>query len=54
MVTEESMSPRPTILFYGDNLIILREHIPSESVILVYLDQPFNSDRDVQEVGEQS
>jgi 16S rRNA G966 N2-methylase RsmD len=32
-------------LFYGDNLIILREHIPSESVDLIYLDPPFNSNR---------
>jgi site-specific DNA-methyltransferase (adenine-specific) len=32
-------------LFYGDNLIILREHIPSESVDLIYLDPPFNSSR---------
>jgi site-specific DNA-methyltransferase (adenine-specific) len=30
-------------LFYGDNLGVLREHIPSESVDLVYLDPPFNS-----------
>lgn len=33
------------ILFYGDNLPILREHIPDESVDLVYLDPPFNSNR---------
>src|SRR5437667_11465023 len=32
-------------LFYGDNLIILREHIPSDSVDLIYLDPPFNSSR---------
>ena len=32
-------------LFYGDNLPILREHIPDESVDLVYLDPPFNSNR---------
>jgi site-specific DNA-methyltransferase (adenine-specific) len=32
-------------LFYGDNLFILREHIPSESIDLVYLDPPFNSSR---------
>jgi adenine specific DNA methylase Mod len=32
-------------LFYGDNLIILREHIPSEGVDLIYLDPPFNSSR---------
>ena len=32
-------------LFYGDNLPILREHIPDESVDLIYLDPPFNSQR---------
>lgn len=32
-------------LFYGDNLPILREHLPDESVDLVYLDPPFNSQR---------
>jgi 16S rRNA G966 N2-methylase RsmD len=32
-------------LYYGDNLSILREHIPDESVDLVYLDPPFNSNR---------
>lgn len=32
-------------LFYGDNLNILREHIPDESVDLIYLDPPFNSNR---------
>lgn len=30
-------------LYYGDNLDILRDHIPSESVDLIYLDPPFNS-----------
>lgn len=30
-------------LFYGDNLSVLRDQIPSESVDLVYLDPPFNS-----------
>ena len=42
------MSPKPiteNTLFYGDNLFILREHIPSESVDLIYLDPPFNSSR---------
>lgn len=32
-------------LYYGDNLDILREYIPAESVDLVYLDPPFNSNR---------
>ena len=30
-------------LYYGDNLQVLREYIPDESVDLVYLDPPFNS-----------
>ncbi len=33
----------PNALFYGDNLQVLRDHIPDESVDLVYLDPPFNS-----------
>lgn len=32
-------------LYYGDNLPVLREHIPDASVDLVYLDPPFNSNR---------
>ena len=30
-------------LYYGDNLDILRQYVPDESVDLVYLDPPFNS-----------
>ena len=30
-------------LYFGDNLDILREHVASESVDLIYLDPPFNS-----------
>ncbi len=33
----------PNKLFYGDNLAVLRESVHSESVDLVYLDPPFNS-----------
>ncbi|MCO5195554.1 MAG: restriction endonuclease [Anaerolineae bacterium] len=33
------------VLYYGDNLEILRQYIPDESVDLVYLDPPFNSKR---------
>ena len=33
----------PNSLFYGDNLQVLRDHVPDESVDLVYLDPPFNS-----------
>jgi len=31
------------ILYYGDNLDVLRRHVADESVDLVYLDPPFNS-----------
>ncbi len=30
-------------LYFGDNLSVLREHIPDASVDLIYLDPPFNS-----------
>ena len=35
-------------LYYGDNLEVLREHIADESVDLIYLDPPFNSDQRLQ------
>ena len=30
-------------LYYGDNLDLLRQYVPDESVDLIYLDPPFNS-----------
>ena len=33
----------PNTLYYGDNLQVMREYLPDESVDLVYLDPPFNS-----------
>ncbi len=33
-------------LYYGDNLKILWDYIKNESVDLMYLDPPFNSNRD--------
>lgn len=46
-------------LYFGDNLDILREHIADESVDLIYLDPPFNSDANYnvlfkETTGEQS
>ncbi len=35
----------PGDLYYGDNLDVMRRHIATESIDLVYLDPPFNSDR---------
>ncbi|MEO8639527.1 MAG: hypothetical protein ABI458_06405 [Chloroflexota bacterium] len=34
------------VLYYGDNLDMLRRYLPAASVDLVYLDPPFNSNRD--------
>ncbi len=39
------MPPTENLLFYGDNLDVLRRHIADESVDLVYLDPPFKSDQ---------
>jgi site-specific DNA-methyltransferase (adenine-specific) len=33
-------------LYYGDNLDILRRYVPADSIDLVYLDPPFNSNAD--------
>ena len=33
----------PNRLYCGDNLDILRQHVADESVDLIYLDPPFNS-----------
>ena len=30
-------------LYFGDNLEVLRKHIPVDSIDLIYLDRPFNS-----------
>lgn len=30
------------VLYYGDNLDILRGHVPDNSIDLIYLDPPFN------------
>lgn len=35
----------PNTLYYGDNLEILRAHVATASVDLIYLDPPFNSNR---------
>ena len=34
------------VLYYGDNLDILRRYLPDAAVDLVYLDPPFNSNHD--------
>ena len=39
------LSPMKNTLYYGDNLDVLRLHVQDESIDLVYLDPPFNSDQ---------
>ena len=37
---------KTNVLYYGDDLDILRRYIPDASIDLVYLDPPVNSNRD--------
>jgi DNA modification methylase len=41
-----SMPDFANALYYGDNLEVMRRYVADESVDLVYLDPPFNSERD--------
>jgi len=38
--------PLENVLYYGDNLDVMRRYVRDESVDLVYLDPPFNSNKD--------
>jgi len=40
----------PNQLFYGDNLEVLRRHIRDETVDLCYIDPPFNSKRNYNQI----
>ncbi|WP_135230495.1 hypothetical protein [Deinococcus fonticola] len=42
-MTTARLRPDQRALHYGDNLIVLRDQINDESVDLIYLDPPFNS-----------
>jgi len=37
---------KTNVLYFGDNLEILRKYIPANSIDLIYLDPPFNSKKD--------
>ena len=37
---------KTSVLYSGDNLKILRKHIPDNSIDLIYLDPPFGTNRD--------
>lgn len=40
------MELKTNVLYFGDNLEILRKYIPDNSIDLIYLDPPFNSKKD--------
>jgi site-specific DNA-methyltransferase (adenine-specific) len=44
----------PGDLYHGDNLEVMRRHVATESVDLIYLDPPFNSDRTYNVIGKGS
>ncbi len=48
VLASSDVTLRTNVLYYGDNLDLLRdvEKFPDESIDLVYLDPPFNSQRD--------
>ncbi len=43
IVTHSENESSLNALYYGDNLAVLGEYVPDESVDLIYLDPPFNS-----------
>jgi DNA modification methylase len=46
----KSMNGKPNHLYYGDNLEVLRKYIKDESVDLCYIDPPFNSNRNYNQI----
>lgn len=47
---EKGVYDMGNVLYYGDNLNILRKEIQNESIDLVYLDPPFNSNKDYNQI----
>jgi len=47
---DQSHNQSKNQLFYGDNLEVLRRHIKDESVDLCYIDPPFNSKRNYNQI----
>ena len=46
LMTVKKAERRENVLYYGDNLEVMRRYVRDGSVNLVYLDPPFNSNRD--------
>ena len=45
-----AFNTRKNILYYGDNLEVLRKYIQSDTVDLCYIDPPFNSKRNYNQI----
>ena len=45
-----AFNTRKNVLYYGDNLEVLRKYIQSETVDLCYIDPPFNSKRNYNQI----
>jgi site-specific DNA-methyltransferase (adenine-specific) len=54
VVSKSSSASSGNRLNFGDNLTVLREHIKDESVDLIYLDPPFNSNANYNVLFKQS
>ena len=50
VINEDKPTTYPNKLYYGDNLEILRKYIKDESVDLCYIDPPFNSKRNYNQI----
>lgn len=48
--TSKAKVEKPNKLYYGDNLEVLRKYIKDESVDLCYIDPPFNSKRNYNQI----
>jgi site-specific DNA-methyltransferase (adenine-specific) len=46
----EAATVRENKIFYGDNLEVLRKYVPNESIDLCYIDPPFNSSRNYNQI----
>src|SRR5579872_6150298 len=49
-LNHEKMSAQQNKLYYGDNLEVLRKYIKDESIDLCYIDPPFNSKRNYNQI----
>src|SRR6218665_326150 len=49
-IQKQEKGRKENLLFYGDNLNVLRKYIKDESIDLCYIDPPFNSNRNYNQI----